>query len=364
MKIKSLKLLNFKNYKEEDFSFSDGINVVSGENAQGKTNLLEAIFYLSCVKTIHAKKERDLILFNEENASLFAEVESDERNFDVKIDISNAPRRIFVNGVRQEKVTEYIGSVRCVLFIPDDLSMIKEGPYIRRRFLNIAISQLKPNYLNALALYNKILEQKNKLLKQENPDDLLLDIYNEKLAKYGAVVIKYRRDFVKELAKEAAKNHFDMSKGKEKLQILYKTDRYITDESDIEAELYRHMSERKIAEKESEMSLVGPHRDDIIFMINDISAKDFASQGQIRTAILSTKLAEREVFYKLCGEYPILLLDDVLSELDDARQNFVLNKIDRGQVFITSCENLISPILENGKFFEIEKGNLKESREF
>lgn len=364
MKIKSLKLSNFKNYKEEEFSFSDGINVVSGENAQGKTNLLESIFYLACVKTLHAKKERDLILFNEDNASLFAEVEINERNFDVKIDISNTPRRIFVNGVRQEKVTEYIGSVRCVLFIPDDLSMIKEGPYIRRRFLNIAISQLKPNYLNALALYNKILEQKNKLLKQENPDILLLDIYNEKLSKYGAIVIKYRRDFVDELSKEAAKNHFDMSNGRENLQISYKTDRYITDECDIEKELYRHMSERKTAEIESQMSLVGPHRDDIIFMINSLSAKDFASQGQIRTAILSTKLAEREVFYKLCGEYPILLLDDVLSELDDARQNFVLNKINRGQVFITSCENLISPVLENGKRFEIEKGSLKESREF
>jgi len=364
MKIKSLKLINFKNYEKEEFVFSNGVNVVSGENAQGKTNLLEAIFYLSCVKTIHAKKERDLILFNQNGASLFAEVESKERNFEVKIDISNAPRKIFVNGVRREKVTEYIGSIRCVLFIPDDLSMIKEGPFIRRRFLNIAISQLKPNYLNALAIYNKILVQKNKLLKQQNVDDILLDIYNEKLAKYGSVIIKYRRDFVESLAREAGKNHYDMSNGKEILQIVYKTDRYVSGDCDIETQLYRHMYERKTAEKESEMSLIGPHRDDLLFVINGVSAKDFASQGQIRTAILSTKLAEREVFYSLTGEYPILLLDDVLSELDETRQNYVLNKIDCGQVFITSCENLISPVLENGKRFEIEKGSLKESREF
>ncbi|MBR5478639.1 MAG: DNA replication/repair protein RecF [Clostridia bacterium] len=364
MKIKSLSLKNFKNYKDSEFIFSDRINVISGENAQGKTNLLEAIFYLSCVKTIHAKKEKDLILFDETDASLFAEVETAERNFNVKIDVSGAPRRIFVNGVRQEKVTEYIGNLQCVLFIPDDLSMIKEGPFIRRRFLNIAISQLKPKYLSALSIYNKVLEQKNKLLKNEKVDDILLDVYNEKLAKHGAEIIRYRRDFVHELQVEAEKNHYEMSSGREKLQIVYKTDRYITPENDIEEALLRHMNERRAAEKESEMSLIGPHRDDLVFMINSVSAKDFASQGQIRTAILSTKLAEREVFYKLTGEYPILLLDDVLSELDTTRQNFVLNKIDCGQVFITSCENLISPNLECGKLFEISKGGLKESREF
>ena len=364
MKIKSLSLKNFKNYKSADFSFSDRINVISGENAQGKTNLLEAVFYLSCVKTIHAKRERDLILFNEDSASLDALVESENRDFQVKIELSNAPRKIYINGIRQPKVTEYIGSLKCVLFVPDDLSMIKEGPGVRRRFLNIAISQLKPNYLSALSIYNKILEQKNKLLKQESVDDILLDVYNERLAKYGAVIIKYRRDFIKQLEEVACKNHNEMSNGREILQIVYKTDRYITDDCDIEKELFRHMSERKLAERESELSLIGPHRDDLLFLINSVSAKDFASQGQIRTAILATKLAEREVFYQIAGEYPILLLDDVLSELDSTRQNYVLNKIDKGQVFITSCENLISPSLEVGKFFEISGGTLKESREF
>ncbi len=364
MKIKSLVLKNFKNYKNAEFAFSDRINVISGENAQGKTNLLEAIFYLSCVKTIHAKKERDLICFGDEEASVIANAESAMRNLDIRIDISTSPRRIFVNGIKQQKVTEYIGNIQSVLFIPDDLSMIKEGPFIRRRFLNIAISQLKPNYLSALSRYNKILEQKNKLLKQENKDPVLLDIYNERLSQYGATIIKYRADFVKQIAEEAEKNHYEMSNKREKLQIVYKTDRYITDDCNIEEALYNHMSERINAEIESEMSLVGPHRDDLIFLINDISAKDFASQGQIRTAILSTKLAEREVFYKNTGEYPILLLDDVLSELDVTRQNYVLNKIDKGQVFITSCENLISPAMECGKLFEIENGILKGSREF
>ena len=167
-----------------------------------------------------------------------------------------------------------------------------------------------------------------------------------------------------ELSKEAQKSHYEMSKEKEILQIVYKTDRYISSSCDISEALYRHMSDRMNAEIDSASALVGPHRDDLDFLINDKSARDFASQGQIRTAILSTKLSEREVFYKNTGEYPILLLDDVLSELDTMRQNYVLNKIDCGQVFITSCENLISPSLSKGKIFTIENGTLKSDKEF
>ncbi len=364
MKIKSLKLKNFKNYNSEEFSFSENINVICGENAQGKTNLLDALFYISCVKPINAKKERDLIKFGEDFSKIEALAEAEKRELDILIDITKAPRKIFVNGIRKQKVTEYIGSVKTVLFTPDDLSMIKEGPSLRRRFLNIAISQLKPNYVHALSIYNKILEQKNALLKQENINDTLLDIYNEKLSKQGESIIKYRLEFVSRVNKKAAEIHNEMSNGREKLQIIYKTDRYIGENSNIFDALYKHMSDRKTAEIESNSSLVGPHRDDLEFLIGEISAKDFASQGQIRTAILSTKLAEREVFYDLCGEYPILLLDDVLSELDSNRQNFVLNKINCGQVFITSCENLFSTVLEKGKLFTIERGKCINDKEF
>lgn len=364
MKIKSLKLKNFKNYSDEEFTFSENINVICGENAQGKTNLLDALFYISCVKPINAKKERDLIKFGEDFAKIEAVAESEERELNILIDITSAPRRIFVNGIRNKKVTDYIGSIKTVLFTPDDLSMIKEGPSLRRRFLNIAISQLKPNYVYALSRYNKILEQKKALLKQEIVDETLLDIYNEKLSQQGEIIIRYRRDFIEKLNIKAVKIHNEMSNSREKLQIVYKTDRYIDENSHISDALYRHMSDRKKAEIESASSLVGPHRDDLEFLISDISAKDFASQGQIRTAILSTKLAEREVFYELCGEYPILLLDDVLSELDSNRQNFVLNKINCGQVFITSCENLFSTTLKAGKLFTIDKGKSISDKEF
>lgn len=370
MKIDSLCLTNFKNYAQEYFSFSDRINVICGENAQGKTNLLESLFFLSCVKPIHAKKEKDLILFNQNSASIVAQADSFHRSLNINITLSTGSRKIFVNEIKQTKVTDYIGLLQSVLFIPDDLSMIKEGPAIRRRFLNIAISQLKPNYIHCLSKYNRLLEQKNKLLKQEQMiDQTLLDVYNEKLSYYGSFLISYRKDFIEQIKQEAVKNHYEMSKNSEILQIVYKTDRYVASLSDhdthnVEQALYQHFYERQEAERESKSCLIGPHRDDIIFYINEKNAKDFASQGQIRTAILATKLAEREVFYKNTGEYPILLLDDVLSELDTMRQNYVLNKIDQGQVFITSCENLISSDLSHGKIFTIEQGRQKDCKEF
>ena len=365
MNIQSLLLANFKNYKSAHFLFSDRVNVLCGENAQGKTNLLEAIFYLSCVKPIRAKKESDLVSFGETQAQLCAKAESEGRNLSVSILISSAPRRIFVNNVRQPKVTEYIGCLKTVLFTPGDLSMIKEGPALRRRFLNIAISQLRPNYIHYLSAYRRVLEQKSRLLKQDLPtDDILLDIYNEKLAQIGAHIIAYRTEFVEHLAKEAGKNHYEMSKNREKLQIVYKTDRYVDQLEHAFAALYQHMNERRAAERESRSCLVGPHRDDLLFLIDEKNARDFASQGQIRTAILAAKLAEREVFFQNSGEYPILLLDDVLSELDTQRQNYVLNKIDRGQVFITSCENLISPALQYGRVFTIAHGEQISCKEF
>ena len=369
MQINSLSLKDFKNYSQENFNFSEHINVICGENAQGKTNLLESIFYLSCVKPIHAKKDRDLIAFNQEKAEIQAITSSFDHSDHIKIEISRNPRKIFINKIRQPKVTEYIGFIQSVLFIPDDLSMIKEGPALRRRFLNIAISQLKPNYIHYLSQYNRILEQKNKLLKQhQSIDDLLLDIYNEKLATLGAHLISYRSSFLDKINQEAQKNHSEMSKNREELQILYKTDRYIdklhTNKISFAEALYQHMIDRKHAEKENKSCLIGPHRDDIVFLINNNPAKDFASQGQIRTAILATKLAERDVFFQNTGEYPILLLDDVLSELDTLRQNYVLNKINCGQVFITSCDNLISPSLSCGKIFTIEHGKLIEDKEF
>ncbi len=365
MQIKNLKLLNFRNYKFADTDLSPGVNLILGENAQGKTNFLESIFFLSCVKSFHAKNERELILFGKNEARIGADVITRERDLSLRIDLStNAKRKIYENGILQKKLLDYVGTVQTVLFSPDDLYLIKEGPAIRRRFLNIAISQLKPNYIQTLAEYNRIIEHKNKILKDEAMSGRkeLLDVFNEKLAVAGAMLIKYRNDFINELLYFAKNIHNEMSGGREILSIRYITDRYIEDINEstekISEALLRHLNDRKSAELEAQSCLVGAHKDDMEILIDEKPAKFFASQGQIRTAVLSIKMAERDVFQKIGGELPILLLDDVLSELDENRQAYLLNKISHGQVIISSCHNHMFSKASDIGAFEVKSGEI------
>lgn len=368
MIIKHLELNNFKNYKKSKFSFSDSINIIRGDNAQGKTNLLESIFFLSCVKSLHAKRERDLIYFGENCTEIHANTISNGRN--IKIDVllsTSSKRKISVNDIRQLRMVDYIGTLQSILFVPDDLTMIKDGPANRRRFLNIAISQLKPNYIHYLSNYNRTLEQKNKLLKSADfnmQTDALLDVYNERLSNLAAYIMLYRGNFVEELSKIAQQIHYEMSIEHEKLHIVYEFDNYVNTLSqsreDIASDIYKHLCMRKKAEQANRSCLIGPHRDDLNILIDEKSAKNFASQGQIRTAVLALKLAERDVFFNASGEYPVLLFDDVLSELDTSRQNYIINKIRNGQVFITSCDNTISSSIAYGKVFSIHGGKLQD----
>lgn len=369
MVIKNLELTNFRNYKKANQILSPGVNLILGENAQGKTNFLESIFFLSCVKSFHAKNERELILFGESQARIEADVVTRERDLSLRIDLSlNAKRKIYENGILQKKLLDYVGTVQTVLFSPDDLYLIKEGPAIRRRFLNIAISQLKPNYIQALAEYNRIIEHKNKILKNEELSGRcdLLDVFNEKLATSGALIIKYRSDFINELLYFASKIHNEMSGGRENLSLRYVTDRYIEDLSQpaeqISKALLRHLNDRKGAELDAQSCLVGAHKDDIEILIDEKPAKFFASQGQIRTAVLSIKMAERDVFYKIGGELPILLLDDVLSELDENRQGYLLNKISHGQVIISSCHNHMFSKASDIAAFEVNSGEILKTK--
>lgn len=365
MQIKNLKLLNFRNYKFADADLSPGVNLILGENAQGKTNFLESIFFLSCVKSFHAKNERELILFGENEARIGADIITRERDLSLRIDLStNAKRKIYENGILQKKLLDYVGTVQTVLFSPDDLYLIKEGPAIRRRFLNIAISQLKPNYIQTLAEYNRITEHKSKILKDESMSGRkeLLEVFNEKLAISGAMIIKYRCDFINDLLYFARNIHNEMSGGRETLSIRYVTDRYINDINDsldeIAKNLLHHLNDRKAAELESQSCLVGAHKDDMEILIDGKPAKFFASQGQIRTAVLSIKMAERDVFCKVGGELPILLLDDVLSELDENRQGYLLNKISHGQVIISSCHNHMFSKASDLATFEVKSGEI------
>ena len=368
MTIKDIKLFNFRNYKSVSQELLPNINLVLGENAQGKTNFLEAVFFLSCAKSFHAKAERELVLFGENAARIEANVSTLERDMNLRIDLSTtAKRKIFVNGIPQKKLLEYVGTVQTVVFSPDDLCIIKEGPAVRRRFIDIAISQLKPNYIQTLSEYKHILEQKNVLLKNENmPDRMkILDIFNERLAAAGAVLIKYRSEFINNLSNYAKIIHNEMSSGREELSLKYITDRFVEDPNadvrQIANQLMQHIEERCETEIALQGSLVGPHKDELEVLIDEKPAKFFASQGQIRTAVLSLKMAERDVFHKTTGELPILLLDDVLSELDENRQAYLLNKISHGQVIISSCHNHLFSNTSDTCVFEVKAGEITKT---
>ncbi|MBE6915256.1 MAG: DNA replication/repair protein RecF [Ruminococcaceae bacterium] len=365
MVLSQLKLQNFRNISSLSMRADPKVNVIFGDNAQGKTNLLESVFFLSCVKSLHAKKEAELVKFCESDAMILANILSHRRDFEIRINLSATKKRqIFVNSIKQNKLLDYVGLVQTVLFSPSDLNLMRSGPSARRRFVNIALSQLKPKYLQVLSQYQKVLDEKNKLLKQAEIPDMLLDVYNERLAVLGASVISYRAAFLENLATHAKTIHGEMSQTKEDFTAVYQTDRYaeplIGDEKAVSEAIYRHFCERKIVEIDSRICLVGPHRDDLDCLINGSSVRQFASQGQTRTAVLALKLAERNLFFEAMGEYPILLLDDVLSELDSKRQDFVLNQITNGQVFITSCDPSAEKLSRSGKIFTMKQGILSE----
>lgn len=366
MIVKSIQLDFFRNYVHLDAAFSPEVNVIYGENAQGKTNLLEAVAYLSAAGSHRARYDKELIQFGVDRAFIRAEVFSRERDFTLEIDLNrNARRRISSNGVRLKTAGELSGIVQTVLFCPEDLYLIREGAVARRRFLDDCICQLRPRYAAALAEYKKLYEHKTRILRdwEENPSLLdTLDDFNLRMAQTGAILIHYRAHFIRKLMETAPPIHYDFSGGREKLALHYETVKTVPDPmaapKDILPRLLEHQESHRRAELESRQCLSGPHKDDLLVEINETSAKQYASQGQTRTAVLSLKLGCREIFYQDSGEYPILLLDDVLSELDARRQEFVLRRITGGQVFITCCEEDRLGGLERGKVFHIKNGSL------
>ncbi len=366
MLIDRLELEGFRNYVREAADFDPRCNVICGENAQGKTNLLEAVVYLSRGKSSRARTDREMIGFQAESARLLARVESREREFKVQADLFRGRRRkITVNQVLV-KTNAALGDVyHTVLFQPEDLTLIREGAAARRRFLDTALCQLRPRYAAALAGYERAREQKTRILRDcdQRPDLLAaLPEFNEQMICLGAVLIYYRHRFCLRLAEIAAVHHRECSGGKECLTLQYQTVSSIEDpgeEAGLLAErLRRHMESHREAELASRLCLSGPHKDDICVAIDGRDARQYASQGQTRTAALALKLAEREIYRGAAGEYPVLLLDDVLSELDPRRQEFVLNRIAGGQVFITCCEEDRLPSLLGGKVFHVERGRI------
>ena len=364
MRINKLTLEGFRNYRGQTLEFDPACNVIHGENAQGKTNLLEAMVYLSCGKSPRTRTERELISFDGGEARIIGEIYSREREFITDITLrAGSRRKMTVNGVAAKNASELSEVLHTVFFSPEDLFLIREGAAARRGFLDDCICQLRPRYALALAEYRRLHEHKTRILRDSEEKPSLLDTLDEfslGMAKAGALLIHYRAHFIKRLCQAAPAIHGDFSGGREQLMLKYETVSTVTDPEAgpqvIFQQLLQHQESHRAAEIASRQCLSGPHKDDLLVEINGRAAKSFASQGQTRTAALSLKLAAREIFQQDTGEYPVLLLDDVLSELDPRRQEFVLNRIRGGQVFITCCEDDRLPHLSGGRIFHIKDG--------
>lgn len=364
MQLNSLYIRGFRNYEETTAEFVPGVNLIVGDNANGKTNLLEAISYLSVGHAFRTRKEQELIRFGAEFAEISAKLFSQEREQELRAVLfaGRRPRQLFLNGVKQKTAAGISGVLTSVLFCPEDLLVLKKGAAPRRKLLDTVLCQMRPNYALALSEYSRILEQKTAVFKEENRSMLaLLPDYNIRLVQIGAILISYRARFLQSLEECAAQFHKEFSGDKESLKLTYKTVSNIDDPfaplEILREKLAEHMLSHERAELDSAQCLSGPHKDDFEATLNDLPMAQFASQGQTRTATISIKLAERELMKRDSGEEPLLLLDDVLSELDAGRQDFVLNKLKNGQVFITCCET--DRLTEIGQVLQIENGNIK-----
>ena len=366
MNLKDLYLRSFRNYGELQLSFEPGVNLIVGDNAQGKTNMLEAISYLGCGKSFRAQKTGEMIRFGDDFAEISGNIHSQEREQSLRwlLFSGSRPRQIWRNGAKKKTAGEIAGVLPTVLFCPEDLMVLKTGAAQRRRMGDYVLCQLRPNYDAALTEYNRILDQKSRILKDhfENPAVLaILPEYNTRLCQVGALLISYRARFYDSLGKSAGVFHGQFSGGAEEFRLDYKTVSTVTDPfapiSQLTQQLMDHLDRHYRAELETAQCLTGPHKDDFTVSLSGIDLKAYGSQGQTRTAAISLKLAQRELMGREWGEEPVLLLDDVLSELDPGRQDFVLNQIVSGQVFITCCEP--GRFTKLGKTIEIRKGTVR-----
>ena len=336
MRIKNLRLKNFRNYEDEQFDFSEGLNVLYGRNAQGKTNCAEAVFYLCTGVSPRARRERQLIRHGENCAEISASACGRYGDVEIGARIQENGREVRVNGNKIARNADLLGNIYSVFFSPSELRLIQDGPDERRRFLNISISQLSRSYYTALSRYNKILEQRNNLLKDRDVSLILdtLPVWDEQLAAYAAVVGRHRADFVANLSPIAQREHLRLTDGAEILEVR-QTRSYAGDEEEVKGRIYAELAANYERDVRLGFTSCGPHRDDLEITINGRDAKNFASQGQTRTAALSVKLAETEIFKECSGEYPVLILDDVMSELDLPRRKKLIERTQGMQTILT-----------------------------
>ena len=356
MIIKSIELNNFRNYEVANIEFDKNINILYGDNAQGKTNLLEACYYSAISKSFKSTKDKEIIRFGQDYLSIKTIIDKNDREYAIDISINNNKKTIKVDNVKINKTSDLLGLLNVILFSPEDLNIIKNGPSERRRFFDNEISQIDRIYLSDLINYNKVLNNRNKLLRDIAFDNSIkdtLDVWDMQLVEYGKKIIKRRREFIDELKYYVKDKHFKISGGKEELIINYEPS---IDDMFFEDEL---INNREKDLKYAQTS-VGPHRDDISFKIDGIDIRKFGSQGQKRCSALSLKLSEIDIVSNIIKDKPVLLLDDVLSELDSNRQKFLLESISDIQTIITctGLDDFVNNRFDVNKVFNIVDGTV------
>ncbi len=354
MWISRIKIDNFRNYKNLNIELNKKINVFYGENAQGKTNIIEAIYLSSIGKSFRTNKEKEMIKFNEENCNVEIDFEKSDREGNISINIGNK-KNIFVNKIKIKKLSELLGNINVVIFTPDDINILKGGPQNRRKFLDVMISQLRPKYMHILGLYQKTLDERNSYLKNiENEKYDYIEIYDEKLAEYGCEIYKYRKEFIEKIKNKIKIIHSNITDNREDIEIIYSSN------CEDKQEFLELLKQRKKLDIIKGYTTKGIHRDDFQILLNGLPVDVYGSQGQHRTAVLSLKLSELQVIYDEIGENPILLLDDFMSELDEFRRTSFLENIKDTQVIIT-CTDKINLQENEVKLFNVVNGDINQN---
>ena len=359
MFIKRLQMLNYRNYNVLDISLGPHVNVFMGDNAQGKTNILEGIYYCAFARSHRTSKDRELINWNSDNALLSVTV--GRERLDKRIDISilkDGKKAIQINKIKIKKIGELFGNFNVVMFSPEDLKIIKDSPGVRRKFIDMELCQLNPKYYYNLVQYNKVLNERNSILRNRNINKDILDVYDMQLVEFGYNIIMDRLEYIEKLNKYSTKIHSDITSGKERIEFKYVST--IKDLENIRESFYSLLEKNRVRDCERGITSVGPHRDDFTVLINDIDTKSYGSQGQQRTAVLTIKFSSLKIIKELTGEHPVLLLDDVLSELVFSRKRYILSTIGDIQTIITctGIEDLYEYLDDKSKVFKVRDGEI------
>lgn len=363
MYISNIELQDYRNYKELYVSFSDRVNIFIGDNAQGKTNLLESIYMNSMARSFKNSRDKDLIRFGQDFCRIKSHAVTSDDELDTEIVIAkDGKKALKINGIKARKTSELLDRIYIIIFSPDDLKIVKEDPEKRRKFIDRELCLIKPGYYSDLNNYKRALEQRNMLLKERDIDFTMLGVWDESLAKYGVRIIKKREEFIRKIDVISRDIHSIISGGKEELKLEYETNIKLSDDMNEAHEQFLDALAGSLDDDiRNRNTSKGPHRDDIKIFANEIELRKFGSQGQQRTAALSLKLSEIRIIEEETGEKPILLLDDVLSELDNSRQTYLMNSLGENQMFITTTDIVgkVAKSLPDGKVFKIKNGEIE-----